>query len=300
MPWPRVLAGRGFQSALRASPCEQNEKCGSLGRPAPSTDLQATPLAYLEKLNPEQRRAVEHGARENERRWPAAHHRRRRVRQDGDAGASRRASDRQGRRSAPHHADDLLASGGGGDDAAGRAHCRAQAMPAQGRRRDRRAWPGPARSTPSARGILREYAEQIGLAPAFTIHDREDSADLMNLVRHELGFSQTEKRFPTKGTCLADLFARRQRANCRSRRCLGATLSLVRGVAGRAARSCSQHYVEAKQRQHVLDYDDLLLYWAHMMPEPAIAADDIGGGSITCWSTNIRTPTGCRPRSCWR
>ena len=32
-------------------------------------------------------------------------------------------------------------------------------------------------------------------------------------------------------------------------------------------------YVEAKQRQHVLDYDDLLLYWAQMMAEPAIAAD---------------------------
>jgi superfamily I DNA/RNA helicase len=33
--------------------------------------------------------------------------------------------------------------------------------------------------------LLRDYAEQIGLDPQFTIHDREDSADLMNLVRHE-------------------------------------------------------------------------------------------------------------------
>jgi DNA helicase II / ATP-dependent DNA helicase PcrA len=32
-------------------------------------------------------------------------------------------------------------------------------------------------------------------------------------------------------------------------------------------------YVEAKQHQNVLDYDDLLLYWAHMMAEPLIAAD---------------------------
>src|SRR3954468_23577517 len=51
--------------------------------------------------------------------------------------------------------------------------------------------------------LLRDYALEIGLDPAFTIHDREDSADLMNLVRHELGFSKTEGRFPTKGTCLA-------------------------------------------------------------------------------------------------
>src|SRR5258705_8976288 len=51
--------------------------------------------------------------------------------------------------------------------------------------------------------LLREYAEQIGLNPAFTIHDREDSADLLNLIRHERGLSKTKSRFPTKGTCLA-------------------------------------------------------------------------------------------------
>src|SRR6266567_430302 len=51
--------------------------------------------------------------------------------------------------------------------------------------------------------LLREYAEAIGLDRAFTIHDREDSADLMNLVRHDLGFSKTKKRFPLKGTCFA-------------------------------------------------------------------------------------------------
>src|SRR5436190_4016653 len=51
--------------------------------------------------------------------------------------------------------------------------------------------------------LLRQYADQVGIDPAFTIHDREDSADLINVVRHELGFSATESRFPTKGTCLA-------------------------------------------------------------------------------------------------
>jgi DNA helicase-2/ATP-dependent DNA helicase PcrA len=30
-------------------------------------------------------------------------------------------------------------------------------------------------------------------------------------------------------------------------------------------------YVEAKQQQNVLDYDDLLLYWAEMVAEPALA-----------------------------
>jgi DNA helicase II / ATP-dependent DNA helicase PcrA len=51
--------------------------------------------------------------------------------------------------------------------------------------------------------LLRDYASQIGLDPSFTIHDCEDSADLMNLARHELGLSKTKSRFPMKGTCLA-------------------------------------------------------------------------------------------------
>jgi len=51
--------------------------------------------------------------------------------------------------------------------------------------------------------LLREFAERIGLAPSFTIHDRADSADLMNLARHDLGLTKTETRFPTKATCLA-------------------------------------------------------------------------------------------------
>jgi len=39
--------------------------------------------------------------------------------------------------------------------------------------------------------LLRDYAQEIGLDPAFTIHDREDSADLMNWARHEAGLRWT-------------------------------------------------------------------------------------------------------------
>src|SRR3954462_8549269 len=37
--------------------------------------------------------------------------------------------------------------------------------------------------------LLRDVADQIGLDQQFTIHDREDYADLMNLIRHENGYS---------------------------------------------------------------------------------------------------------------
>src|ERR1700723_246888 len=51
--------------------------------------------------------------------------------------------------------------------------------------------------------LLRDYALRLGLDPQFTIHDREDSADLINYARHERGLSGLKDRFPTKGTCLA-------------------------------------------------------------------------------------------------
>jgi hypothetical protein len=51
--------------------------------------------------------------------------------------------------------------------------------------------------------ILREYAHRTGLQPSFTILDRSDAADLMDLVRHDLELSNKKSRFPRKDTCLA-------------------------------------------------------------------------------------------------
>jgi DNA helicase-2/ATP-dependent DNA helicase PcrA len=122
--------------------------------------------------------------------------------------------------------------------------------------------------------LLRDYAEQIGLDPAFTIHDREDSADLMNLVRHDKGFSKTESRFPTKGTCLA-IYSRCVNAETPIEQVLGSAFPWCSGWAAEL-KELFAGYVEAKQRQNVLDYDDLLLYWAQTMADPALASD-IGG-----------------------
>jgi DNA helicase-2/ATP-dependent DNA helicase PcrA len=119
--------------------------------------------------------------------------------------------------------------------------------------------------------LLREFAPAIGLDRAFTIHDREDSADLVNLIRHDLGFSTTDRRFPAKGTCLA-IYSRAVNAECALEEVLGASFPWCGGWEDEL-RALFAAYVEAKQKQHVLDYDDLLLYWAHMMAEPAIAAE---------------------------
>ena len=105
--------------------------------------------------------------------------------------------------------------------------------------------------------LLREYAPQIGLDRSFTIHDREDSADLLNLIRHDLDLSNMEKRFPTKGTCLA-IYSRAVNAETPLGDVLGSVFPWCATWEAQLRRLFAA-YVEAKQRQHVLDYDDLLL-----------------------------------------
>jgi DNA helicase-2/ATP-dependent DNA helicase PcrA len=121
--------------------------------------------------------------------------------------------------------------------------------------------------------LLREYAEQIGIDPAFTIHDREDSADLINPVRHELGFSKTESRFPTKATCLA-IYSRCINAEAPIEVVLRTSFPWFSGWDAEL-KQLFGGYVDVKKRQNVLDYDDLLLYWAQMMGDPVLA-DDVG------------------------
>jgi DNA helicase-2/ATP-dependent DNA helicase PcrA len=120
----------------------------------------------------------------------------------------------------------------------------------------------------NAASMVRDYAGEIGLDPAFTVHDREDSADLMNLMRHELGFSKTENRFPALSR---HLFAMRQ-PRFAFRGCAGNVLPVVRVWAAKLKQLFAV-YVEAKQRQNVLDYDDLLLYWAQMVSDPGLAGE---------------------------
>ncbi|MEQ9690636.1 MAG: ATP-dependent helicase, partial [Bauldia litoralis] len=122
--------------------------------------------------------------------------------------------------------------------------------------------------------LLRERAPEIGLDPSFTIHDRGDSADLINLVRHELGFSKTAKRFPLKATCLA-IYSRAVNEQAE----LDAVLRKVYPWCAEweaELRDLFAGYVEAKQRQNVLDYDDLLLYLAEMLSDPDLGAETGG------------------------
>src|SRR5688572_24089047 len=54
-----------------------------------------------------------------------------------------------------------------------------------------------------ANRLIRRHCRRLGLDESFSVLDRGDAADLIDLVRHERGLSKAEKRFPRKDTCLA-------------------------------------------------------------------------------------------------
>ncbi len=130
-------------------------------------------------------------------------------------------------------------------------------------------WSGTFHSV--ANRILRRYAGNLDLDPGFSVLDRGDAADLMDVVRHEAGLSKKARRFPKKDTCLA-IYSRSVNARQPLSEVLAQTFpwcaeweqelgTLFRG------------YVARKQDNQALDYDDLLLYWTHLVADDELAAE---------------------------
>lgn len=125
-----------------------------------------------------------------------------------------------------------------------------------------------------ANRLLRRYARAVGLDPSFSVLDRGDAADLIDVIRHEQGHSRKSRRFPKKDTCLA-IYSR----------CVNSRISLA-DVLKQVFPWCAEWepelsglfrgYVAKKQDAQSLDFDDLLLYWNHLVAEPEFAAE-IGG-----------------------
>ncbi len=141
---------------------------------------------------------------------------------------------------------------------------------AQSKFRGTRVWGGTFHAISTR--LLRQYGKSIGLPPEFTIHDRSDSEDLLNVVRTELDLAKTDKRFPKKGTCMS-IYSRC--LNARQR--LGPALKQYFPWCQEwedELKKLFDAYVDRKESAAVLDYDDLLLFW------DALLADEDAGDRV--------------------
>jgi len=146
---------------------------------------------------------------------------------------------------------------------------RANRIVAQVKKEVRLPWSGTFHSV--ANRLIRRFSKRIGLADSFSVLDRGDAADLMDVVRHERGLSKSEKRFPRKDTCLA-IYSHK----VNTQRPLGETLNLMFPWCAdweEELTALFREYVGRKIDNHALDYDDLLLYWHAMMQDELLAAE---------------------------
>ena len=117
--------------------------------------------------------------------------------------------------------------------------------------------------------LLRQFARNVGLDPGFSVLDRGDSADLLDVLRHEQGLSVKDKRFPRKDTCLA-IYSHR----INTQGSLEATLQEQFPWCldwHDELKALYREYTARKQAHHLLDFDDLLLYWHILMSEASLA-----------------------------
>ncbi|MFA5362897.1 MAG: ATP-dependent helicase [Candidatus Omnitrophota bacterium] len=118
-----------------------------------------------------------------------------------------------------------------------------------------------------ANSVLRKYAGVLGLSNNYSIMDQSDAEDTVNLVRTQLGFNKTDKRFPRKSTLLEVI----SRSVNRSEE-LGVVLyeeypqfieweqEIIK------IRDAYRNY---KRTKSLLDYDDLLVYLKELLTKHA-------------------------------
>ncbi len=119
-----------------------------------------------------------------------------------------------------------------------------------------------------AHRLLRMYHRPLGLASNFVVLDQGDAEDLLHLIRTDLDLHRSPLRFPQKSTLLM-IYSR----------CVNTGRSLDEVLEG-AFPWCQDHrdaigrvfsaYSERKITRHLLDYDDLLLFWQQALTNPSM------------------------------
>ncbi|MCP5046165.1 MAG: ATP-dependent helicase [bacterium] len=105
--------------------------------------------------------------------------------------------------------------------------------------------------------ILRKYALHIHLVPNFSIVDRSDAEDIINIIRTNLKLNKKERRFPRKGTIMNIIS-----------KAINKSIPIEEIVIDEYPHfenDCedimmvSEHYHNFKREKQVMDYDDLLV-----------------------------------------
>ncbi len=127
----------------------------------------------------------------------------------------------------------------------------------------------------TAHRLLRRFGERAGLPHGFTIMDQGDAVDLMQLSRGKLGLGDKKKRFPKKET-LHHVYSRHVNTEYPVPAILSEEYPQFREFEEEIARIFAD-YTERKTERNLVDYDDLLLFWAMLVESESPLAEQIAG-----------------------
>jgi DNA helicase-2/ATP-dependent DNA helicase PcrA len=118
--------------------------------------------------------------------------------------------------------------------------------------------------------LLRRFGQSAGLPSDFSIMDQGDAEDLMQLARNTLGLGKQEKRFPKKET-LHYVYSRHVNCELAVDHIVETEMPQFADDVPGINRVFGE-YTARKQQRNLLDYDDLLLYWALMGEHAALGS----------------------------
>jgi len=107
-----------------------------------------------------------------------------------------------------------------------------------------------------ANTTLRHYGAVLGVKPNFTILDRSDMEDVLNLIRTRMGLASRDRRFPKKNT-LAEVISMARNKRRKLTDEIAADFPHLAESEAEIVKIAAQ-YESYKRERGLLDYDDLL------------------------------------------
>ncbi|MBU2258647.1 MAG: ATP-dependent helicase, partial [Candidatus Omnitrophica bacterium] len=114
-----------------------------------------------------------------------------------------------------------------------------------------------------ANNVLRRYAGLLGINNNFTILDRTDSEDAINLLRTQLGFSKLDKRFPRKRAIMEVISMSVNKSLPIEEALYDEYPQFIEWTD--EINKINNEYKKYKHSKSLVDYDDLLVYLKELL-----------------------------------
>jgi len=122
--------------------------------------------------------------------------------------------------------------------------------------------------------MLRQYGYLLGFSPNFTVLDRGDSEDLLNLLKNSLGFPGAKRHAPKKET-LASILSKIKNQGKTLEEIINAEYPNFVDLIPQIERLFNEYELYKREHQ-LMDYDDLLINWLTILKDYPQVREEVG------------------------